>query len=315
MSAFSKYISVDWGTSNFRASVVNGETLEILESCSSPHGVKSCYEDFKKQSKLTQQEYFIDVLLKELSQLKTSTTKMPIITSGMASSSLGIVTLDYSDFPIYADGSNLRYKSIAVEERNLIVISGAKDAVGFMRGEEVQAIGLSKYLDQTQPCILVLPGTHSKHLMYEDGKFHSMKNFMTGELYQVLSVHSILSYSLQQSTFDSKYENAFVKGLDIGSSETLTASLLNIRYEDLINESDAQQNYFLLSGILIGNELAYLKHADFKIYLGASNELNKLYSIGLQHLCNRGNVICLDQNLYEQASIAGQQKILNLYYG
>lgn len=311
----SEYISVDWGTSNFRAKVVDTASLATIDSCSSPNGVKKTFETFKAQAKFSQQDYFIGILLSELSGLTSKSNDIPIVASGMASSSIGIKNLVYADFPIDAAGHNLKYESIKIDDRELFIISGAKDAVGFMRGEEVQAIGLSKYLDQESRCVLVLPGTHSKHLVYENGHFVSMKNFMTGELYQVLSQHSILSYSVQESTLDTETQAAFMRGLDIGSIESLSGSLLSVRYGDLMNQADPKESSFLLSGILIGNELSYLQGTTKKIYLGASGTIHKLYNLALNHVCNEDYVFCLDQKLYDQASVAGQQKILKLHYG
>lgn len=315
MSLPNEYISVDWGTSNFRAKVVHTESLEVVDSCSSANGVKKTFEAFKGQSKLNQQDYFIEILLSELSKLSAKYSHLPIVASGMASSSIGIRNLSYSEFPIDALGDTLKYESISIDNRELLIISGAKDAVGFMRGEEVQAIGLSKYLDQESKCILVLPGTHSKHLIYDSGQFESMKNFMTGELYQVLSQHSILSYSVEESTLDVHNQAAFVEGLDVGCGESLTGTLLSVRYGDLMNQANPKHSSFLLSGILIGNELSYLKENTNKIFLGASGTMHKLYEIALQHICNKETVVCLDQELYENASISGQQKILKLHYG
>jgi 2-dehydro-3-deoxygalactonokinase len=59
-----------------------------------------------------------------------------------------------------------------------------------MRGEETQLVGAIRR-DERQ-VLAVLPGTHSKWAIVDNGRLVEFATFMTGELYAVLLGHSIL---------------------------------------------------------------------------------------------------------------------------
>ena len=119
----------------------------------------------------------------------------------MASANIGMCELAYAEMPLQSDGSNLLWKEIFLApKQQLLLISGAKGKNGMMRGEEIQAIGLADQLENSGGGILILPGTHSKHLRYENKAFTDLKTFMTGELFAVLCKHSILENNVKDLT-------------------------------------------------------------------------------------------------------------------
>jgi len=194
------FISVDWGTTNFRATLVEYTSLEGMDAIATKDGAKSVYDAYILQGDKNQQQFFQDFLMNLLTGLKGFKPSYPIVVSGMVSSSIGMIELPYADFPLEPLGSNIDYHHIPSTMANdLFIISGAKDENGFMRGEEVHAVGLSKFINEDE-AILILSGTHSKHLWYEHGMFRRMKNFMTGELFDVLINHSILSQNINASS-------------------------------------------------------------------------------------------------------------------
>ena len=62
-----------------------------------------------------------------------------------------------------------------------------------MRGEETQILGLLDELAGDGPHALCLPGTHSKWATVEHGRITTFHTAMTGELYAVLTQHSLLA--------------------------------------------------------------------------------------------------------------------------
>ena len=50
--------------------------------------------------------------------------------------------------------------------------------------------------------MFILPGTHSKHMMSEDGMLIDFQTWMTGELFEIISTNSILNNSIQKGGFD-----------------------------------------------------------------------------------------------------------------
>lgn len=307
----SQFISVDWGTSNFRANLVQSDTLSISATICNDHGIKKVYEAFTNQNEKNQKEFFLNFLLTTLQEITTKAHSAPIIASGMVSSSIGLKELPYSTFPLNTLTNSIHYESINTSSGNdLIVISGARDEVGFMRGEEVQAIGLSDIVGTCDLATLILCGTHSKHLLYQQGAFQSMKNFMSGELFEVLVNHSLLMHSVVKEQFTIAYKTAFLNGVDKGMKEKLNAILLDVRYADLIKNTKGEENYYYLSGMLIGNELAYLCDESFPIYLGATGPLYDLYGIALKHIITEERIKLIDQEEFRKATIKGHFKIL-----
>ena len=70
-----------------------------------------------------------------------------------------------------------------------------------MRGEETLLYGAYGSQALAQKSIICLPGTHSKWVRL-DGKVTSFTSFMTGELYQLISHHSLLASLIDQEEFD-----------------------------------------------------------------------------------------------------------------
>ncbi|MCG9793717.1 2-dehydro-3-deoxygalactonokinase [Flavobacterium algicola] len=308
------FISCDWGTSNFRLRLVETENLNVLEEHKTDQGVKTIFEKFQKQDSLSQQQFFTDYLVSQIQNLPAEHQKHLVVLAGMSSSSIGLYELPYTDMPITMDGKSLLWKNLNLvpEDLNLLVISGVKTATGMMRGEEIQAIGLEDELKQFDSGTLILPGTHCKHMYYEVGTFTGLRNYMTGELFEVLSSKSILSNSIENLGWNTDSEQAFLKGIEVGFEGEWSANLLTVRATHLFGESKKEDNFYYLSGLLIGDELSYLKGHTGKVFLAASGAVYKLYKLALEKLIVADNLVCFDSNTLERALLIGQKKIIVL---
>ncbi len=136
---------------------------------------------------------------------------------------------------------------------------------------------------------------------------------MTGELFEILSQISILSNSIIKEDTEQISEGPFLEGVKLGSQGKLSSSLFSIRVNDLFGKSTKAENYFYLSGLLIGDELAYLKNETRNIFLAAPYPLSKVYKIALDHIIGAGNYMFLDDEIVEKAVLVGQKKILEYY--
>jgi 2-dehydro-3-deoxygalactonokinase len=75
------------------------------------------------------------------------------------------------------------------------IVPGVIEQVGLpnvMRGEETQVLGVLQNLSASGEFLIGLPGSHSKWVEVVDGCITHFDTFMTGELFAVLSQHSIL---------------------------------------------------------------------------------------------------------------------------
>src|SRR5690606_38054296 len=193
---------------------------------------------------------------------------------------------------------------------DVLLVSGVKCETGMMRGEEVQAIGLGGFLAPHGKGTLILPGTHCKHLTYDLGNFISLNNFMTGELFEVLSKNSILANSMIAGPLASSGRESFLEGVDQGLEGRLGASLLTVRVRHILKDCKKEDNYYFLSGLLIGDEIAYLKDAIGKVFLAAPRSVLGLYKLALEHILSEGQFVVLDDMALENAVLKGQRKIL-----
>ncbi|WP_036820419.1 2-dehydro-3-deoxygalactonokinase, partial [Photobacterium sanctipauli] len=146
-----------------------------------------------------------------------------------------------------------------------------------MRGEEVQLFGLAK-LTGDSDMVAVMPGTHSKHAEFANGELTAFASYMTGELFSVVSNHTILGRGLPEPSASGD-DRAFLKGVQEGQTDQLTNTLFMARTHRLFNHISESDVLDYLSGVLIGNELKAL-------------QAKQVYLVGGQKLCARYQVAC-----------------------
>ncbi|WP_422360135.1 2-dehydro-3-deoxygalactonokinase [Reichenbachiella sp.] len=311
MSNQSQFISCDWGTTNFRLRLVDRNSLEILKEHKSTHGVKWLNNEAKRIGK-AQEQVFFDFITEQLSTSFPDWENVPMVCSGMLSSTLGLKELPYAKMPLKTSGKDLITESIPLPNRKeILLISGARGATGFMRGEEVQAIGLAD--DLTEDGILILPGTHAKHLDFVGDQFTEMKNFMTGELFSVLADHSILENSIRPSVWADNYQVSFLDGVKLGLQDGCATHLLSVRSKQMFESQAPQEGYFYLSGLLIGDELSYLKGKSDHIYLAAGEATFPLYKLALESFLDREQLTFFENATLRKSLFRGQRKILDIH--
>ena len=104
------FVSVDWGTTSLRASLCSSGGKTIHRSVSSDDGALSVHQRFLAQSEKGPDErkaFYLKVLQDLVDQLDLSADqKMPILISGMASSTIGMETISYAGLPFGLRGNN-----------------------------------------------------------------------------------------------------------------------------------------------------------------------------------------------------------------
>ncbi|MBD0401785.1 2-dehydro-3-deoxygalactonokinase [Flammeovirga sp. EKP202] len=312
MSLPKTFISCDWGTSNFRLRVIDTSTLEVIKEFSSSEGVKEVYQNYIAQQELDKHTFYANFLKEKLKEVTDLAEKTIIVASGMVSSSMGMYELDYTSMPFSSTGDELFSKMVTIsEDLSLLIISGVKQGDNVMRGEEIQALGLTAYLEGVEAGVLLLPGTHSKHLTFKENTFHLFDTYMTGEMFDMLSKHSILSNSIAKGPLIENTEKAFREGVRKAMVEGVSKNLFKVRAKSLLENRDKVESYYYLSGLLIGDELSYLKEQDQKVVVAASGLLNCLYQMALEEVIHdRERLLFFDENILEKALLTGQKKIL-----
>lgn len=210
------------------------------------------------------------------------TVPLPLVISGMASSTIGWKELPYARVPFQLDGSSIQAELLSWEcpssVRETYLISGLAAEDDVMRGEETEAIGLLQGW-QTSQAVLILPGTHSKHLLIRNNAIAGFTTYMTGELFEVLARSSILKATTDPAAaFDPR---AFDEGVQRASRFGLPGSLFKTRVRSILDGASPQSNTWFLSGLLIGAELGELAE-DSLIYIGGDPEIRRLYGRALK---------------------------------
>jgi 2-dehydro-3-deoxygalactonokinase len=307
------FISCDWGTSKFRLRVVKTDSLQVLAEHTTDQGVKVLYEQYQNQSEISQFLFFTQYLKAQLQELPKEHWQHRIVAAGMASSNIGLWELPYAELPFDQHGHQLVWKHLSEDGLDLLLISGVKSADGVMRGEEIQAIGLEEQLRPYSEGILLLPGTHSKHITFAHQQFQSFRTYMTGELFDIVSKRSILSRSVVPAPWSDDRDAAFQEGLNLGLSGQLSASLFTIRARHIIENRPPEDSYYKLSGMLIGDELSYLKERSETIILAAPDPVFSLYKRALESIITPQQLLLLEDKVLEKALLVGQKKILAIH--
>ena len=158
-----------------------------------------------------------------------------------------------------------------------------------------------------------MPGTHSKHLFFDDGQFIDLNSYMTGEIFELLATKSIIQASVMPVEWNPSFEGIFLKGVKEGIESNLMAALFPIRAMNLIYKNRLEENYYYLSGLLIGSELSGLKNHNKTIYLAASGIMYELYSLALESFLPLERMVSFNPGLVDKAVLIGQRKILEIY--
>lgn len=273
------WIAVDWGTSNLRAFAMQGDA--VLHEASAPDGMASLSP-----------AQFEPTLLRLIGPWLGDRV-MPVLACGMVGARQGWAEAPYRAVPCppVVPGETLRVVTkdprIAVE-----IVPGLSQSAppDVMRGEETQIAG---FLSENPGFagVLILPGTHSKHVRVADGRVTGFRTWMTGELFALLSQHSVLRHSMQGTGEDPA---AFALGLATGNP---LAGLFALRAESLLDDLPPAAAQARLSGMLIGAEIAALAPGTACAVIGtgalAGRYLQALAARGLHATAHDGaDLVC-----------------------
>ena len=313
------FICCDWGTSSLRLRLVDANIGAVSEEVSSDNGIATTYNSWNatKEEDVKRLQFYLAVLKEQLEilELKASTSldSLPLVISGMASSSIGMLELPYKEIPIKNDGSDLEIKIIdrtSDFNHGILLISGARTDDDAMRGEETQLIGCIND-DNREEQLFIIPGTHSKHIRVSNGNIVEIKTFMTGELFKLLSTGSILADSVKKTGEHLQEENrtSFEKGVADGVNSNLLNALFKVRTNSIFGKTTKETNFFYMSGLLIGSELSYLSHSNPQVTLVGDELQTSYYGAALQTLGVQ------QPEFFDAAAatINGHIKMFNLY--
>ena len=233
------FIAVDWGTTNRRGYLLDGGG-RLVDEMEDDQGILSVPAGGFPAA---------------VAQLRARLGDRPMLMAGMIGSNRGWVEARYVPCPAGAD--ELTANLIWAEPERAAIVPGASyataDAADVMRGEELQMIGALAAGLMPADALVCHPGTHNKWVVVEGGRIVSFRTVMTGELFNLLREHSILSDLLDGETGN---RAAFEAGARHGlANDDLTAELFSIRARVLLGKARREDAASYASGLLIGSDV------------------------------------------------------------
>jgi 2-dehydro-3-deoxygalactonokinase len=282
MTSAQTLIALDWGTTSLRAySVATDET--VLERVELPQGILQMPDrDFARA--------FSDATGAWLAR----DPGVPVLASGMIGSRQGWREVPYVRCPAGLEALARALAPVTTrggETLNIVPGVSLVDADGVpdvMRGEETQILG---QFAAHETGVAVLPGTHSKWVMVEDGFIARFATFMTGEAFAALHAHTILGRLMAATTLDA---DAFTRGVDHAARPSagrggLLHRIFSARTLGLFDKIGGEALHSYLSGLMIGTEieeaLQWLGDRPVRATVIGAPELSALY---LSALSRRG---------------------------
>lgn len=246
------FVAVDWGTSSFRLWVM-GRDGQIHGESRGPEGMIHCGT-----------AGFAPVLAAHLARAKAS-PDLPVLICGMAGARQGWFEAPYADLP--AEVTALASQAARLSDHLLTDLPNLGDVrilpglaqrdnahPDVMRGEETQLLGLAHQAIEGLVC---MPGTHCKWATLQDRAVTGFVSYITGELFDLLSRHSILRHAMPETRSIAPDDPDFLTAADqaLADPGLLTEALFPLRADQLLNYRAQKATQARLSGLLIGAEV------------------------------------------------------------
>ena len=289
----SGFIAADWGTTNRRAYRIGASGEPEAE-----------FEDDKGILSVPAGGFGAAV-----AEIRQRLGDWPLLLAGMVGSNRGWIEAPYVACP--AGIEDIAAHLVWPEEKRTAIVPGVSlldgEDADVMRGEEVQVLGALATGEVGRDALVCHPGTHNKWVRVAGGRIQRFTTVMTGELFNLLKQHSILSGMIGGKVEPGvAFERGVLRGLE---GTIVTAELFKVRARVLLGQSPEAEAPSFASGLLIGADLrAGLEGtSDEEVIVMGRPELTALYAEALRIAGRRSRE--MDG---ERAFIAGAKRIVEL---
>ena len=259
----SRFLAIDWGTTNRRVYVIDGGVVELTER--DALGILSVPDGGFPP--------LIEALRQRFGDL-------PMVLAGMVGSNRGWVDAGYVPAP--ADLAALAANVIRPAPGGTVipgvsrVVAGRGDA---LRGEEVQLLGAAAAGLAPGDALLCQPGTHCKWARMQGGLLEDFTTAMTGEMFSLLKSHALIGREMTEPPAE---DAAFEDGVAASAGGDLLAALFSVRPSSLLGLQTAGPASSFVSGLLIGSDVRAHAASGEEVYLLADPALGGLYGRALE---------------------------------
>ena len=258
------FIAVDWGTTNRRAYRVDADGR--------------CGEEFEDdRGVLSVPDGDFDGAVAEI---RSRLGDRPLLLAGMIGSNRGWIEAPYVPCPAGLDEAA---RALVWPDERTAIVPGVFDPrrADVMRGEEVQLLGA--IADGLVPPhgLVCHPGTHNKWVEVAGGRIATFRTIMTGELFNLLREHSVLSDLLAEPA---EPGDAFDAGVREGLAGDIQAELFSVRARVLLGKARREDAPSYTSGLLIGGDVRIgleSAAAHPQVVVMGRPELTRLYAAAI----------------------------------
>ena len=255
------FIAVDWGTTNRRAYKIDADG-RCADEFEDDRGVLSVADgDFAAA----------------VAEIRSRLSDRPLLLAGMIGSNRGWIEAPYVACPAGVD--ELAGALVWADEQTAIV-PGVCDPrrADVMRGEEVQLLGAVADGMVPSDALVCHPGTHNKWVEVAGGRIATFRTIMTGELFNLLREHSVLSDLLAEPA---EPGDAFEAGVRDGLAGDVQGKLFSVRARVLLGKGRREHAPSYTSGLLIGGDVRIgleSAAASTQVMVMGRPELTRLYA-------------------------------------
>ncbi len=276
------WIAVDWGTTHMRA-----YAMDVSGAVMGRAGGPGMSALAAGQMGSDFEASLLEAVAVWLDTARAS-DPMVVVMCGMVGSRQGWHEAGYLPVPQTLSGLGEALAQVPVRDARLaaFIVPGISqiDPYDVMRGEETQLAGYAAQMGSagsTPGGRVCLPGTHAKWARVQAGAITHFSTAMTGELFDLLTEHSILAHSVADEVMDAEAFSDSVRAA-FHDPACLTEALFSVRAEGLLTGQDGARARGRISGLLIGAELAGAKlTTGEEITLIGTPELCRAYSDAL----------------------------------
>lgn len=223
-----------------------------------------------------------------------------IYLSGMAGSKYGLLDVAHLELPVtrekLREGIAYFYDETVFHHR-VGIIPGlrtpVKGTLTFfeqvarvhnLRGEETEAFGVLRAMgDPSGKVTLILPGSHTQVLFFENGEIRDLLSLITGELFSAIRSGTVLSGSVSDiGEMDARGREMVSVGYRSLLREGFNRALYILHASNLFGEQSGRDRACALNGIVEGSAVnAILSRVDFsdpgRIVVAGGRKLCEIY--------------------------------------
>lgn len=285
---------------------------KILNEIVSDNGMNAIHNEWlaTRKDESERLNFYRSFIQSNIDKMRADVVKeLPVIISGMASSSIGMKELGYANIPFNLSGDDLITEHFVADEfcaHDILLVSGLQTTNDVMRGEETLLLGC----DVNDEALVIFPGTHSKHVIIKTNTAVDFKTYMTGEFFELLSTKSLLAKSIVKNVVTT--DEVFAAGVKDGANNNVLNASFHVRTNQLLKKYSAEENYHYLSGLLIGSELSDLRNiSNQSVIIVANDVLMQLYSSALKTI---NPAIKIEQQHADEALIKAHVSIYHHHF-